>query len=126
MGYANSVTTGNQSNGNQIDIDSIAGLLDYLAQPNVIEDQYHRILGELVSATNADSASLRIRDESDGTLHLVAQAEKHHDQILNVPVEPHSANTNIGNDSEKPAKISISTVTQPINRLRLNIGFLSM
>lgn len=64
-------TTGLQDR--QIDIDVVAGLLEYLSHPNRLEEKCNRVLAELVSVTEAESASLRIRDESDGMLRQIAR-----------------------------------------------------
>ena len=109
----------------QIDIDVVAGLLDYLAQPDLIEGKYHRILAELVSATGADSASLRIRDESDGTLRRIAKVEKHGDDVQFVPASPlDDSNTEI-KPGQMPSSVG-SKITQPINVGGQIIGVVSL
>jgi len=71
----------------QIDIDVVAELLKYLSQPGLIEEKCNEVLAELVSATEADSASLRLRDESDGTLRQVAKMGRRGGKIRIVPAK---------------------------------------
>ena len=111
----------------QVVIDGVARLLAFLAQPCLIEQKYQRILSDLVFATEADSASLRIRDESDGSLQRVAYVEKHGNAAQAVPVGPldvsgadhgpdedHSSAGSTNHSPDEDTSSAGSTVTQPI------------
>ncbi|NQW23968.1 MAG: GAF domain-containing protein [SAR202 cluster bacterium] len=123
-GITRTDTAGHGTEGSQdkqIDIDVVAGLLEYLSQPDRIEEKCNRILAELISVTEADSASLRIRNESDGTLRKVAKVGRCGSNIRITPVDDLYVS-----DTESAAAESYSSVgskvAQPVKVGGKNVG----
>lgn len=110
---------------NQVSIDIVAGLLDYLSQPDLIEDKYQRILADLVSATHADSASLRIRDQADGTLQRVASFHPGQSSALEEPAMTQQVSGAAVESGDSSSHIG-SKFTQPISAAGQNVGVLQL